>query len=36
MERIAEFLGAAFGLIMRAVDWATGKRKTWDEERHEK
>ena len=33
IETIAEKLGAALGLLMRAVDWLTGKRRDWYEER---
>lgn len=33
LETIAEWLGAAVGLLMRAVDWLTGKRRNWYEER---
>jgi hypothetical protein len=33
IERLAEFLGAACGLVMRCVDWLIGKRRTWREGR---
>ena len=33
MEMIAEFVGTVCGLVMRAFDWITGKRKTWSEGR---
>lgn len=33
IERIANAVGAAAGLLMRAVDWLTSKRRTWMEER---
>lgn len=32
MERIAEWLGAVAGLAMRAIDWLTGRRRSWHEE----
>ena len=33
MEAIAEFIGATVGTVMRAIDWLTGKRRDWFEER---
>lgn len=33
MERFAAVLGAACGLLMRVLDWLTGKRGDWHEER---
>ena len=30
---VAEFLGETLGCIMRIVDYVTGKRKNWHDER---
>lgn len=33
LDKLAHCLGAVCGLVMRAVDWLTGKRRSWGEER---
>lgn len=35
MNILAEITGAICGLLMRAVDYLTGRRKNWSDELHD-